>query len=134
MSRKRTAYTASLETGSLGEVDAETIPAPLVSTGHFGGGMSEMLLHITLVDLGRRGETSAQRVTGKFQPALDLRKIAANAGDERRLLHQARHLLVVKPIRADILALAGHATEEGAFGELGELDPGFDCGDRAGGV
>ena len=42
--------------------------------------------------------------------------------------------LVIQTVRTDIFAFPGHAAEKGAFGKLGEFDPGFDGGDGAGGV
>lgn len=50
----------SLEAGSPGQVDAEAISAALIAAGHLRGGMAELFLDIAFVDLGRRGEASAQ--------------------------------------------------------------------------
>ncbi len=69
------------------------------------------------VDLGGRGGTSAQWVAGEFQPALDVRKIATYTGGQRRLLDEARHLLVVEPIRTHILSLSRDTAKQRAMGE-----------------
>jgi len=41
---------------------AETVTPALIAAGHLGGGMAKLLLHISLVDLGRGGQTSTQRM------------------------------------------------------------------------
>ena len=62
--------------------------------------MAELFLHITLVDFGRGGKAGPQRVPGKQGCPFGFRKIAPHAGRQRRLLDEARHLLVVEPIRS----------------------------------
>ena len=56
----------SLQSRRLGEIDAKAVAAALIAAGHFGGNVPELLLHIALVDLGRRGEAGAQGRAGEF--------------------------------------------------------------------
>lgn len=69
--------------------------------------MAKLLQDVTLIDLGRRGEAGAQRVTGKFLAPLGLRKIAAHAGGTRRLLDEACHLLTVQTVRPVLASARG---------------------------
>lgn len=46
----------------LGKVGPEPIASALIFAGHLGRGMAEMLLHVALLDVGRRGKAGAQRV------------------------------------------------------------------------
>lgn len=49
-----------LQSARLGQVDSEPIAPALTFSRHFGGGVAELLLHIALVDLGRRGEACSE--------------------------------------------------------------------------
>ncbi|XCG52414.1 hypothetical protein ABVK50_30170 (plasmid) [Mesorhizobium sp. WSM2240] len=46
-----------------GEVGAEPIATALVLAGHLGRGMAELLLHVSLLNVGRGGKPGAQRVS-----------------------------------------------------------------------
>ena len=48
---------------SLCEVHPESVAVPLIPAGHFGRGVTELLLDITLVDIGGGGKTGAQGMT-----------------------------------------------------------------------
>lgn len=48
------------EPGRLSEVDPETVATPLVLAGHLGAGVAKLLLHITLINLARGSQASAQ--------------------------------------------------------------------------
>lgn len=45
--------------GRLGEVDPEAVTAALIFAAHFRTGMTELLLHVPLVDVGRGGKAGA---------------------------------------------------------------------------
>lgn len=53
-----------LESHRFGEVDPEAIPPALVPASHFGGGVTKLLLDVTLVYLRRRSQARAQAVAG----------------------------------------------------------------------
>lgn len=122
------------QSGRFGEVDPEAVPPALVFAGHFRRGMTELLLHIAFFNLGGRGEASAQRVTRELSGTIRLAEIAAHAGGQGRFLDEARDLLVMQPIRPDVLALAAHPPEQRALFDPGEADPGLQRHDRAGGI
>jgi hypothetical protein len=96
--------------------------------------VSQLLLDISLIDFGRRSEASTKGMTGKLKCTLDLAKITANPGRHRGPLHQPSHFLVIQPFWPNRFALSRDPTEEGTVRKLGELDPGLDCRNRAGGV
>jgi hypothetical protein len=48
-----------LKPGCFGEIDAEAVAPALITSGHFGRGVAELLLHEALVNLGRGGEPGA---------------------------------------------------------------------------
>src|ERR1700733_9032734 len=78
-----------LKPRGFGEVHLEPVAFALVAAGHFGAGVAEGVLHMRLFDLGRRGQTGAQRMAGEGEPAFSLGQIAAQPGGERACLHQA---------------------------------------------
>jgi hypothetical protein len=47
-----------LQPGSLGEIYAKPVPAPLISSRHFRGTVTELFLDVAFVNLGGRGQTS----------------------------------------------------------------------------
>lgn len=49
-----------LEAGSLSQVYAEAVASSLISASHLRASMTELLLHVSLIDFCRRGETSSQ--------------------------------------------------------------------------
>ena len=55
-----------LQSCSIGEVDAEPVASTLIAPGHLSRGVTKLLLDVSLLDLGRRSEASAQRVTGEL--------------------------------------------------------------------
>ncbi len=95
--------------------------------------MAELLLNVTLIDLGRGCEASTQRVAGEFFRTLGLSEIRAHAGSQCRLLDEACHFLIEQPDGTDILALAGNTPEEGAVRDPRKVEPGLQRNDRAGG-
>ena len=72
----------------------------LVAPRHFGGGVAEMFLHMRLLDLRRRGEPGAQRMAAEGAPSFALGQIAANAGGQRRFLHQSGDMFVGQALGA----------------------------------
>lgn len=48
---------------STGEIDAQPVAPTLIAPGHLSRGVTKLLLDVSLLDLGRRSEASAQRVT-----------------------------------------------------------------------
>lgn len=96
--------------------------------------MAELLLHVALVDLGRRGQAGTQRVARELFSAFDLGEVGAHAGSRGRLLDEARHFLIEQPVRADILALAGDPSEERTVRDPCKVQPGLQRDDRAGRV
>ena len=122
---------SALQPRGLGEIDAEPVTPALIAPCHLGGGMAELFLDITLVDLGRGGEAGAQRMAGKQLYPFGLGQLAANAGGKNGLLDEAGDLLVLQPFGTDGLALAGDAAEQGAMADPAEFQSGFDRGDRA---
>lgn len=82
--------TGQLKPGCFGEIDPETVTPTLVFAGHLGGGVAELLLNVALVDLGRRGETGAQRMPGKLLPrSPSLRSPRTPAANAARLTSRA---------------------------------------------
>ena len=67
--------------------------------------MAELLLHVTFLDLDRRGEARAQRVSAKFPRPLAFRKIAAYSGRERCGFDESRDMAIVQAIDADMTAV-----------------------------
>jgi hypothetical protein len=57
--------------------------------------MAEVLLDMRFLDLRRRGEPGAQQMIAEGAPSFTLRQLAANAGGERRFLHQTGDVFVV---------------------------------------
>ena len=51
---------SSLQSRRRGEVDPKTVATPLVLAGHLGAGVAKLLLHITLINLGRGSQAGAQ--------------------------------------------------------------------------
>jgi hypothetical protein len=74
----------ALKPRRLGEVDFEPVAFALVAPGHFGAGVTEVLLHMRLFDLGGRGETSAQRMAAEREAPLALGQVAAQGAPNRR--------------------------------------------------
>ena len=75
---------------SAGEIDPEPVAPALIAAGHFRRGVAEMLLDVTFVDLGRRGEAGAQRVPGEFLKPLALGESPRTpAASARRLTRRA---------------------------------------------
>ncbi len=70
----------------LGEVDPEPVAPTLIAPRHLGGGVAELLLDEALVDLGRGGEASAQRMAGEGLATLSFRQITSHPGGERHSL------------------------------------------------
>jgi len=96
--------------------------------------MAELLLNVALFDLGRRGEAGAQRVPREFLGAILFRRIGPNTGRERDLFDKPRHLTIGEAIRANFLAFAADTAEKGPMMDPGELQPGLQSRDRAGGL
>lgn len=71
---------------------------------------------------------------GEFCPALAFRQIATDAGRECRAFDQERHLLIVRPLRADGFALAGIAPKLRTMPDPGQLQSGLQGDDRVSGV
>ncbi len=94
--------------------------------------MTELLLDVTLVDFGGGGQARAKGMSGEFDGASDLAKITANAGRHCGPLHQPSYFLVIQSFCPNCFALSGHPAKKRAMSQLGELDPGLNCGDRAG--
>lgn len=120
--------------GRLGEIDAESVAAALIFASHFGTGMVQLLLDVTLVDFGRGREPGTQRMAREFLGPITLAQISANTGGKCRLLDETCHLPVIQSVRSHVLALAADPAEERTFGDPGELDPRLDGNDRAGRV
>jgi hypothetical protein len=93
------------ETSRLGQVDTEAIAAALVAAGHFGAGVTELFLHVALVDLGAGSESGPQRMSGEFSPSFSFAQIASHAGCKRRSLDQPGDVLVGKPFDVNRLAV-----------------------------
>ena len=120
------------EARRLGEIDPEAVAAALIASGHFGGGVAELPLHITLVDLGGRGKARAQGMAGEFRLPLALAEVAAHAGRERRMFDQPGDVPVGQAVGADLFA--NHPPEQRPDSNPGEFEPGFERGDGAGGL
>jgi len=73
-------------------------------------------------------------MAGEFLRPFAFAQITAHAGCKHCLFDQTRDFLVVETIWTDILALAADAAKQWAFVDPGELDPGLDGNDRAGGA
>lgn len=93
--------------------------------------MAELLLHVTLFDLGRRGKACAQRMAGEQQFAFAFREIGADAG-ARSLFDETCDMLVGKALDVDGLVVLENAPEEGALRDATEADPALERDDRAG--
>ena len=102
--RRKGADSSGSEARRLGEIDAKAVAAALIAAGHFGGGVAEVLLHIALVDLGGRGEASAQRMPRECLLPLALGQVAANASRERGTFDQPGDVPVGQPLGADLAA------------------------------
>lgn len=94
--------------------------------------MTELFLDVTLVHFSGRGQARAKRMAGEFEGAFNFAEIAANACGHCGPFHKPSDLLVVQPLRPDSFPLPRHPTKKGAMSQFSELDPGLDCGDRAG--
>lgn len=49
----------ALQPSGLGEIDPEAVASSLIAAGHLGRGVPELLLNVTLVDLGRGRQSGA---------------------------------------------------------------------------
>lgn len=85
--------------------------------------MAELLLHVTLLDVGRRGKSGAQRVAREQQRPLPFREIGGDAGGDRHLLDQAGDVLVGEPFDVDGLVVLEDAAEQGSTCDAAKADP-----------
>src|SRR5208337_2398338 len=108
------------------------VAAPLVTAGHFRRSVAEVLLDVAFVDLGRRGESGAQRVPGKLLLPVAFGQIAAHPCGDRQALDEARDVAVVETFGSDLAP--DHRPEHRASGDTREFQPGLERGDRAGRV
>ena len=108
-----------LETGSPGQIDPEAVAAALVAPGHLGRGVPELLLHIALLDFGRRGQPGAQRMTGEEGAALAFAKIGPHAGGEDRRFDQTGDMTIIQAFAADAAA-AGDGAKHGTMRDAAE--------------
>ena len=106
----------TLKPSRLCKVDREPVALALVTTGHFGAGVAQMLLNVGLLDLGRGGEAGAQRMAAEREPPLALAKVAAKAGGQGACLDEPHDVLVGQPLPRDPAVLASDWTEEGTMG------------------
>jgi len=83
--------------------------------------MTELFLHVPLIDLGGRGDTCAKGLAGKLTGSLDLTEIAADAGRHCSPLHKPGHFIIIQPLRSDSFALARDPAEEGPCASLTNL-------------
>ena len=121
-----------LQPCSLGEVDPESLPAPLVSAGHLGAGVAELPLDVALIDLGRCGEAGPQRMSGELLAPFAFGEIAADTGGERGALDQPSDMPVGQPVGAGFFAATCDPAEQRSVGDARELEPGRKGDDRAG--
>jgi hypothetical protein len=96
--------------------------------------MSELMLDMGLVDLGRRGQPGTQRMVGEGQAALALGQVAADARRQRGALDQTRDMPVIEPVRPDAAVFPGDPPEHRAMGNPPEPDPGLQRRDRTASV
>ena len=94
--------------------------------------MAELALHERLLDISGRRKTGPQRVPTKCQPPLPLTEVASDPGGQGRALHQARHVLVGQALSRDAAVRLVQAAEHRAVCDTCQLEPGRECGDRAG--
>ena len=88
-SNRSGALSRALETRCLGQVHREAV-APTLAAGHFRRSVAASPLDVAFVDLGRRGEAGAQRVSGRLLLPLACGMIAAHAAaSARRLTRRA---------------------------------------------
>ena len=113
-----------------GEIDPEPVAPPLVAAGHLRRGVAELLLDVAFVDLGRRRQAGAQRVSGELLLPLALRKVAAHARGDRQALDQARDVTVVESFGSDLAP--DDRPEHGPARDAGEFQPGLERSDRTG--
>lgn len=85
--------------------------------------MAELLLHVTLLDVGRRGKSGAQRLAREQQRPLPFREIGGDAGGDRHLLDQAGDVLVGEPFDVDGLVVLEDAAEQGSTCDAAKADP-----------
>jgi|UPI0006479C6F hypothetical protein len=82
--------------------------------------MAELLLHMTLIDFGRGGQTGAQRMTGEFGRPLVFAEVTMQAGGKGCGLDEAGDRVVIGAVRSNAFAASGDTAEERPLGELGE--------------
>src|SRR5271170_1572856 len=122
------------EPGRFGEIDPEPVAAALVTPGHFGRDVAELLLDVALVDLGRGGEAGAQRMPGELSFALAFGEIAAYAGGERGAFDQSGNVFVGQALGADALAVGEDPPEQRPLRDPPEFHPRLERDDGAGRV
>ena len=125
-------FCSHLQPGRLRQIDLEPIALALISAGHFGAGVAEMLLNVSLLNLGGGGEAGAQRVAAERQATLAFGKIAAQARGERACLDKPDDVLVGQPLPRNPAVLARDRPKEGTMADAAEPQPGLEEGDRAG--
>lgn len=94
-----------LKPSGFGEIYAKAIAASLILTGHLRARVAKLLLNVALIDLGRRGEASAQGMAGKKFRTLRLAKITSHTCSQRSTLYQACNFLVMKPVSPNVFVL-----------------------------
>ena len=85
--------------------------------------MAKLLLNVTLVDLGRTGQTSTQAMSGKQRKTLFLGQVRSNTGVQDRALDQARDMFVVQPCCSDAFAIPRYADKDRPEVDLGKVQP-----------
>ena len=81
---------------SFGEVDSEPVAAALVAPRHLGRNVAELLLHVTLIDLGGRREPGAERMAGEECAAVAFAKVSPHAGGEERRFDQPGNIAIAQ--------------------------------------
>ncbi len=85
----------ALETRGLGQVHREAVAPTLVNACHFRRNLAEVLLDVAFVELDRRGQAGAKRMSREFLASLAFGRIAEHACRDREAPDEARDVAVV---------------------------------------
>ena len=91
-----------------------------------------MLLDISLINFGGRGQSCTQRVTGKQREAVFFGEVRADAAFEDTVFDKPRNMFVAQAGLKGALSVARGAYKDGTKVDLCEVPPVFQRMHRAG--